>query len=198
MKIYFFAAGTKEHQQKRYDKITGYLKKLGCIVFTNLTDPDEYTQGFSKKELERIDQSGKVLLEYMDGIVIESGVPSTEIGYLIAFALSHTKPILYLAEHGSSLNKELESLGKDKNITKNLKISYYDILSLEKNVSEFVELVSGGKEMKEIPSIKFTLRITPSLEKYLDWKSKKSSQTKAEFLRDLLSDIKGGDRGYKK
>ena len=198
MKIYFFAAGTTELQQKRYDKITGCLKKLGCVVFTNLTDPEEYTQGFSKKELEKIDQSGKVLLEYVDGIVIESSVPSTEIGYLIAFALSHAKPILYLTEHGSSLNKELESLGKDKNITKNLKIRYYDILSLEKNISDFVEIISGGKELKEIPSIKFTLRITPSLEKYLDWKSKKMSQTKAEFLRNLLNDIKKGDRGYRK
>ena len=66
-----------------------------------------------------------------------------------------------------------------------LHIVFYTDSSLEKNILDALAKIEGVA-INEVPSIKFTLRITPSLERYLQWKSQETGLSKADFLRDFL------------
>jgi hypothetical protein len=52
--------------------------------------------------------------------------------------------------------------------------------------------------VKEIPRIKFTLRITPTIDEYLDWKSQEVKLKKADFLRDEIDQLIAKDAEFQK
>ena len=68
---------------------------------------------------------------------------------------------------------------------------------LEDKVAQFINEVGSGKGIKERPNIKFTLRVTSRMERYLDWKSKKLKKTKADFLREFIGEIMDKDEGFR-
>lgn len=52
---------------------------------------------------------------------------------------------------------------------------------------------------QEKPTIKFTLRLTPSIIEFLEWKASRSKLSKADYLRKLLKEeIMPNDKEYKK
>ena len=184
MRIYFFASKSKEQKfHKRYEKIYNSLRKSGCLVATNLQDNKNF---FDKKEMTEIEKSGQMPLEKIDALIIEGSTPSSEIGYLVAFALTHKKAILYFLEEGMRIDQNLKQLEKDQNITKYLHINHYTDKTIYSQLYDFLNHVNKRGIIREYPSLKFTLRITPTLERYLDWKSKKLKITKADFLRNVI------------
>ncbi|MFA6215555.1 MAG: hypothetical protein WC768_03230, partial [Patescibacteria group bacterium] len=117
MRFYFTADnGAEEKLQKRFLQIIDILNSAGVLVMSNLAANN--LAGFSESDLEKIQQSGEVLIEKMDALIIEGTKPLAESGYLIAIALTHHKPILYLCEKGKLINKNLLQLQKDKNTAK--------------------------------------------------------------------------------
>lgn len=196
MRLYFTADNqAPEVLQKRFSKIIGILSEAGILVMSNLADKN--IVGFSNQDLERISQSGEMLLEKMDALIIEGTRPIAESAYLIALALAHKKPTLYLSEKGKQINKNLVHLRKDKNTAKFLKLEYYTEKTLEKTVLKFLQSVEKGDE-KENPNIKFTLRVTPRIERYLYWKTHNSKVSKADFLRELIEKLIDEDRDWQK
>jgi len=166
-----------------YLQIIELMRDSDLEVFTNLDDScDRYIAQFGNESRETF------LLNHMDAIIIDGSKPSSEVGYLVAFALSNKKIVLYLLEKGLTLDSSLRQLEKDKKITGLLKINHYTDQSLEKIVRQFLEGVAHGQILKEIPNIKFTLRITASIDKYLDWKAKQSKKTKADLLRERITE----------
>ncbi len=153
--------------------------------------------GFSSQDLERIGQSGEVMLEKVDALVIEGTRPLPESGYLVALALAHKKSILYLVEKGASTNKNLMHLLKDKNTAKLINLVEYTEKSLDQEVLNFLQTVEKG-EGREIPSIKFTLRITPRIERYLYWKTHNTKISKADYLRNMIEGLIDEDKDYRK
>lgn len=196
MRFYFTADNQAEEKlQKNFSKIISILNSAGVLVMSNLADKN--ISGFSNSDLEKIDQSGEVLLERMDALIIEGTRPVTESAYLIAIALAHHKPILYLCEKNKIINKNLLHLQKDKNTAKFLDLKYYSDNSLEKIVLEFLQTVEKG-EGREQPTIKFTLRITPRIERFLYWKTHNTKISKADFLRELIEELIDEDEDYQK
>ena len=55
------------------------------------------------------------------------------------------------------------------------------------------QLISG-----EMPSIKFTLRLTPKVDRYLNWKAKRLKKTKADLLREWMGHLLSDDSEYLK
>ena len=107
MRVYFTADNQAEEKfQKRFSKIIDLLNEAGILVMSNLAD--ENLSGFSSHDLEKIDQTGEVLLERMDALIIEGTNPLPETGYMIAIALAYQKPILYLSEKGNLINNLLK------------------------------------------------------------------------------------------
>ena len=196
MRVYFAADNQAEERlQKRFSKIIDILSNAGILVMSNLIN--ENISGFSAADLEKISQSGEVLLERMDGLIIEGTNPLAESGYLVALALAHRKPILYFVEKGKAINKNLLHLRKDKNTAKILSLQNYGESGLEKIILDFLGIVEKG-EGKETPTIKFTLRITPRIERFLHWKTHNTKVSKADFLRELIERLIDQDEDYQR
>ncbi|MDD2807612.1 MAG: hypothetical protein PHW95_03780 [Patescibacteria group bacterium] len=196
MRIYFTADNQAEERlQKNFSKIIEILTASGVLIMSNLVDRS--VSGFSSQDLEKINQSGEVLIERMDALVIEGSRTVPESGYLIAIALTHQKPILYLVEKGKLLNKNLLHLQKDKNTSRLLTLANYNEKSLGSVITEFLENVEKG-EGREVPTIKFTLRITSRIERYLQWKTHNTKISKADFLRHKIEDLIDADEAYQK
>ncbi|MDX9893745.1 MAG: hypothetical protein RB292_05070 [Patescibacteria group bacterium] len=196
MRIYFAADNQAgESFQQRFSEIIDLLSERGILVMSNLAAYN--LSGFSAQDLEKMNQSGEVMLEKMDGLIIEGSRQIPETAYLVAVALAHQKPILYLSEKNKPINKNLVHLQKDKNAGKLLNLEYYNKTNLEKIIQEFLQQVEKG-EGREAPTIKFTLRITPRIERYLHWKTHNTKISKADFLREMIEKMIDDDADYNK
>ncbi len=196
MRLYFAAdSGAEEKFQKRFSDIITLLNDSGVLVMSNLADKN--LSGFSAQDLEKIEQEGMVMLEKMDGLIIEGSSPLPESGYLIAIALTHQKPVLYLADKTRPINKNLLHLKQDKNAGKYLTLINYSEKDLAEIIVGFLQTAEHG-EGRELPTIKFTLRITPRIERYLQWKTHNTKISKADFLRELIEGLIDRDEEYKK
>ncbi|HLC89429.1 MAG TPA: hypothetical protein VJG65_00555 [Patescibacteria group bacterium] len=196
MRIYFAADNQAEERlQKRFSQIIEILSQAGVLVSSNLANKN--LSGFSSQDLEKISQAGETMLEKMDGLVIEETRIFGESSYLIALALAHKKPILYLLEKGKTINKNLLHLKSDKGVSKLLNLKNYTDKDLEKIILGFLSEMEKG-EGRQLPNIKFTLRITARIERYLHWKTHNSKVSKADFLRELIEKLIDQDEDYKK
>ena len=194
MRIYFTADNNAEERlQKRFTQIIDILNSEGSLVMSNLAQKN--IAGFTSQDMEKIGQTGEVLIERVDALVIEGTKNLIESGYLIALALAHKKPILYLIEKGKVADRNLIYL--QKGVSSLLRLKNYSDNDLEKIVTEFVEFAERGAG-KELPNIKFTLRITSKIERYLRWRTHNTKLTKADYLRNLLEDLIDKDEEYKK
>lgn len=196
MKIYFAADNQKDLKIKEAASfVINFLKKSGVIVMSNLED--EKVSDFSTQDLEKISQSGEVFLEKMDGVIIEGTKPIAEAGYLIALALAHKKPILYLCQKNKNIDKMFLRLGQDQATSQYFFPAYYALSDLEKVLADFLQKIEKG-EGREVPTIKFTLRLTPRIDRYLSWKVNNTEITKADFLRDEIEKMIKQDGDYLK
>lgn len=192
MRIYFFSGS---ENQVIPGKIVEFLNKAGALVMSNLKKDDLFE--FSEKDLSKFDQNGEFLLDKMDGLVIAGGAVLAETGYMVALAITHKKPILYLLEKGQEVDGHLKSLMADKEIAKILTVEFFAENNLENKILDFLYLIETGKG-KELPTIKFTLRITSRIERYLHWKTHNTKLSKADFLREMIEKQIDQDGEYQK
>lgn len=196
MRIYFTADNQAENKlQKRFVMIMDSLTEAGVLVMSNLAGSN--IKGFSGADLDRMEQAGEAMLERMDALVIEGSSYLAESGYLIAIALAHKKPVLYLSDKTRTINKNLMHLKKNKDTAKLLNLEYYTEGNLKKTLTEFLAKVEKG-EGREMPNIKFTLRITSRIERYLHWKTHNTKFSKADFLREMIEKMIDEDEDYQK
>lgn len=137
------------------------------------------------------------LLERVDAVVIEGTHPTPETGHLVALSLAYKKPILYLAERGHRIDAALQRLGQSKPAGELLRLVTYAPIQLAASVIEFIRRIERGAGATA-PTIKFTLRITPAIERYLTYKTKGSATTKADFLRELIERLIADDADYRR
>jgi len=194
MRTYFFQPliSTKE-LDANYKRIVETLKQAGVFV---VASSDENNIDFKKEDLEKMNESGEILLDKMDCIIIEASKPDQEIGYLLAYAISQKKPLLYIYQKGTPEKVARGYLTK-KNTPYFIRMASYTAKDLEQIVLQFIDEVGMGKGIKEKPTIKFTLRITSQMERYLDWKSKRKKVTKADFLRKILEEMIDQDNDFR-
>ena len=86
---------------------------------------------------------------------------------------------------------------RDKDTAKFLISKNYTENNLEKILNDFLQTIEQ-EEGRQAPSIKFTLRVTPRIERYLSWKINNTNLTKADYLRNLIEDIIDADIKYQK
>jgi len=194
MRVYFFSPLISTEQlDANYKRILETLEKSGVFV---VASSDEHNTDFKREELERMNESGEILLDKMDCFIIEASKPDQEIGYLLAYAISQKKPLLYLYQKGTP-EKVAHGYLTKKNTPDFIQMQSYTHKDLEQRVIDFIKEIETGRGIKEKPTIKFTLRITPQMERYLQWKSKKIRSSKADFLRDLIEEIISKDEGFR-
>ena len=194
MRVYFFSPPISSTDlNDNYKTIVGTLRRAAVFV---VASSDENNTDFKKEDLERMNESGEILLDKMDCFIIEASKPDQEIGYLLAYAISQKKPLLYLYQKGTP-EKVAHGYLTKKNTPDYIRMQSYARRELDAIVTLFINEVGSGKGIKERPKIKFTLRITPRMERYLDWKSKKLKKTKADFLRKFIDELIDKDEGFR-
>jgi len=193
MKLYYCVNLDKVSEkkwEKRYVLIHKLLVKLGVSLVSNI-----------EKKISKGDIEARKSISYdqIEAVIIEGTHMASDTVYIIATALAYKKPVLYLIEKGHAIPEQLSYIRDDKNLGEFFFLKFYK--SEEKNIQslliEFLELLESGHLIKEKFNIKFTLRISSRIERYLNWKFSKIKKSKAEYVRDLLLETAKNDKNYK-
>lgn len=186
MNIFFYTTAQSAEEKKVSKRIAKILKDSGAPPISNL---------FVK---ERHVDLKNYFFDGLDGLIVEATNADSTVGYMIASALSRKIPILLLLKKGSEMDQYLQGLLLQVKSSKNaIDIKYYNENNVEKHLYAFMDRVGADIEKRGVPSIKFTLRITPYIDHYLNWKASKENMTKANFLRDkIVDEIIGNDEDF--
>lgn len=186
MKIFFQAnSDASEELKLKYQKIINILIKNGVNYYSNL-------------QPERFEKADIFIFNQIDAVIIEGTRINSEASYILALALSQKKPIMFLVNRGTILEEGIRKLSDDKKLANIFYFHFYNDNNLEKTLANFIDLIGAGDARREIANIKFTLRMTPRIERYLAWKVTNTKIKKADYLRVLLSQLIENDEEYKK
>lgn len=193
MKVYWYAPETESTAaRERCALIAQILGRSGVEVISK----DQRVEEAFPDTYRQVERRGESFLDYVDACIIEGSEQDAEVGYLLAYAVAQKKPALLLVARGASARNPLATFGRQ--IPKNLRLVFYDARSAEKILLSFLGAL-GQLAYQEVPSIKFTLRITPKIEQYLHWKTHNTETTKADFLRKvILDDIIAQDEAFQR
>lgn len=182
MRVYLYTPATNRLDLSSFHgRIKRLLRQAGAAVTTNT---ERTADGLSAAELEAIEAAGGIALDTMDAVVIEATESDSRVGYLLAYAVARQKPTLFLY-HKRSGQPELLTLLDKRAAPKTLVIKGF----LSDNLDEVLQnFLRGFKELEvtEQPTVKFTLRLTKTMEKYLSYKTHNTETTKADWLRDEI------------
>lgn len=192
MKAYYYTPETSDLAiSKGYTIIRGVLERAGISVISK----HESLEQALPENYKQVEQQGRSPLEYVDAIIIEGTDADSEVGYLLAYAIAQKKQALLLLRKGKRSRNPLTSFGRQS--LKNLKVVYYDDTNAERLVITFLRTL-GDISVKEAPTIKFTLRITPVIERFLHWKTHNTQMTKADYLRNMIEEAIEEDEEFQK
>jgi len=193
VKIYYCANLDKMNDQKwekKYISIHRFLVKNGVSLVSNV----------EKKMLKGENEARKsISYDQIEAVIIEGTHIASDTVYIIATALAYKKPVLYLIEKGHPIPEQLSYIRKDKNLGKNFYLKFYKSTGkeVEAVIFDFLGLLESGVLMKEKVNVKFTLRVSPRIERYLNWKALGVKKSKAEYVRDILNKTAIEDKSYK-
>lgn len=188
MNLYFYAPEpSSEEFTQAYRAVTAVLERTGATVWTRESATGDALGGRTRQSP----------LERVRAIVIEGTKPDPEVGYLLAYAIAQKKPALLLTLKGHVRQSPLETFGKSHSIPKTLQQALYLPITAEKALLPFLERLDAIPFL-QVPSIKFTLRITEDIEEYLHWKTHNTKISKADYLRKAIQeDLISKDEAYK-
>lgn len=183
MHIYFYGPHTtKADLRATYRQVKAVLSQTDIFVSTN-TEDDEVQ--VSAELLAETTQSYTPLLERMDAFIIEGTTSDPETGFLLAHAMALHKPTLYLYERGTV--PQVFNHLTQRELPKHIRVVAYDS-DPSRAVMDFLRSIEGVK-IREIPRLKFTLRITTSIEEYLHFKTHNTKLSKADYLREQIEGL---------
>lgn len=170
---------------KSRNNIAGFVRQTGAQVWTNVNDvpPNILAAGQFN------------LLEQVDAIILEIAHPAEELLYVLAQAIILRKPTLCLYPVKNVPIDIVQHLSK-KTIPSTVKTRPYETSAVGEMVQKFLGQIDQSIIVSDIPHIKFTLRLTPSLERYLDWLNAQQQINKADFIRQMLKNHLDNNAGY--
>lgn len=193
MKLYYCANLEKlddKYWKDRYYLIHQLLVKNGVNLISNI-----------EKIITRGENEARRSISYdqVEAVIIEGTEPSADMVYVIATALAYKKPVLYLMEKGHLIPDQLEYIRKDQNLGENFFLKFYkpDKTNIESIILDFLELLESGDLLQEKVNVKFTLRISPRMERYVSWKAVGEKKSKARYMRDSINKMMQEDPQYK-
>ena len=197
LKIYIAsAADDKGNPSEQIIKIADFLKTAGVLVLSNIKSLA--AGSLSAQEVAHAESLGQILLDKVDAFIIDGTNPNSDAGHIIAYALFRKKHILYIIAGGRQLDYTLKLLTKRKESAPFFHVRRAAPQMLLRHTKDFMRLLSIEPKEAEIPSIKFTLRITPKIDHYLSWRASRSNVKKADFLREMIEGEVKKDEFYRK
>lgn len=193
MHVYFYGPASSKHDLRQaYRQIKDVLNQTDLYVSTN-TEEEEIQ--VSAELLAEVKQSNTPLLERMDAFIIEGTTSDPEVGFLLAHAIALKKPTLYLYQRGTV--PQVFSHLSQRELPAYIKVVAYrgDIVS--RSVMDFLHSIEGIK-IREVPRLKFTLRVTHSIEEYLHFKTHNTKLSKADYLREQIEKLMTDDQDWQR
>lgn len=167
--------------------IASVLHEAEVKVWTDMTHlPDAALSGFSLNALERV-----------DGIILEISYPADELHYILAQAIVLQRPTLCLYPKNREPREMLLHLQKPT-VPKSVIARSYTSTNLKDVLGKFLQSIDRTVKLEDTPNIKFTLRLTPALEHYLDWLSQYQGINKADYIRRLIKEDADKNADYQK
>lgn len=138
MKIYFSGSISGGRQNlEDYIKIGKVLKSRGHIILTeHILDPNLDCKGEQRNPTQIFERDIE-MMEESDLVIAEISTPSHGVGYELAWAVEHHKPILCLLD-GKLKNHKISAM-IEGNTAKNFRVKKYTSETLEKIILEFIE-----------------------------------------------------------
>lgn len=190
MHLYFYGPpSTKPNLRQAYRDIKVALGQTDIYLSTNTED--EQVQ-VSAELLAEAKQSDTPLMDRMDAFIIEGTTADPQVGFLLAQAIAQRKPALYLYQRGTV--PQVFSHLTQRELPKYIKVVAYDD-GAGKAALQFLHSIEGIK-IREVPRLKFTLRITSSIEEYLHFKTHNTKLSKADYLRDQVEHVMEQDEEW--
>lgn len=132
-------------------------------------------------------------LERVDMVIIEATQSFEHIYTLLGKAAIMQKPVLCVYKKDESPHELLSLLDKSSK-SQYVFAQAYTEKTLPDIVQRFVSKING--KIVETPNIKFTLRLTPSLDRYLERVAQEKNVSKADFVRNMISEKQNKDSDY--
>ncbi|MBI4407118.1 MAG: hypothetical protein HY565_01305 [Candidatus Kerfeldbacteria bacterium] len=151
------------------------LKVAKVNVWSRLT-PGSNVSGFTWNALERV-----------DAIIIELAYPSDELHYVLAQSIVLQRPTLCLYPKNRQPHDMLAHLNKP-GVPKTVSTRSYSSTNVREVLDKFLQGIDHTVSLAETPNIKFTLRLTPAIERYLNWLAQYRKANKADYIRKLIKD----------
>lgn len=194
MYLYFLASQTNDEKfLSRYLTIKEILVQHRVAV--SYHTPFGEKIALPNEVLNQLEITGESVLDKMDAFIIEASHPDPEVGYLLAYAISRKKPTLCLYDYNKSPRHLLRYFATQKKPSF-LKMHPYRVKDLENIIIKFLKELEKSIDLEDITKIKFTLRYSPKIERYLSWKTQNTKMSKADFIRKTLERLMKEDKDY--
>ncbi|MFH1508743.1 MAG: hypothetical protein ABIE68_01105 [bacterium] len=193
MRVYFYGPQTEDYKIKAAYEIAEHTLDRENIEYARKIGEE---QNFSTETVKRDSKKNGVLFAGTDGFIIEVSTLSNEVSYILAFAALQKKPVLCLYKESGQpqgIPENLQNAGKISGVA----VKPYTEENLPKVLISFLRKVQKS-QAKDVPNIKFTLRISERIESYLHWKATGRGKSKAVYLRELLKEMMENDAEYQK
>ncbi len=177
MKVHFMAPIVGGNRDD-YAKIISTIEKLGhSLVSKHVIERSEKEiVSETPEEAELYTKKLSSWFKKADVIVFETTRPDVSIGFEVATALNHNKPVIVLYRRREGVIPHgLKGLHNDR-----LQLLSYD----NETLGEMLELALDFAE--ETSDIRFNFFITPSISAYLDWVAREKKIPRSVFLRHLI------------
>lgn len=190
MKIYFTAAlhDIPSGQQRNYELIVKSLKNLGHRVVAGhiIGKTGKQLDMQTEKEQKEIYSRMLTWKNQADLMVAETSYPSFGVGQEISYSLTSLKPVIALHLKGRRPHL-LTAMG-----TEYLHIAEYSKDTVKRVLQEYIEFA------KDAADTRFNFFISPQIEAFLKWVSKKRKVPRAVFLRQLVEEDMRRNKSYSK
>ncbi len=165
--------------------IASLLREANVHVWSRMNPGSDVT-GFAWNALERV-----------DAIILELAYPSDELHYVLAQSIVLHRPTLCLYPKNREPRELLQHLQKPS-VPKTMVSRAYTSTSISEVLNKFLQSIDHNVKLEETPNIKFTLRLTPALDHYLNWLAQYRGVNKADYLRKLLKEDADKNSDYQK
>lgn len=191
MHVYFYAPDTKLAERRKIVDLVKVACNQADLYLSTNTEPN--TIQVSSDVLADSRERDVPLLERMDSFILEGTTADPETGFLLAHAIALRKPTLLLYRRGTV--PYVFSRLQRRELPGFVKVVAYDPNGVGVAVTQFLRSIEGIV-VRELPRIKFTLRITNSIEEYLHFKTHNTKLSKADYLRERIEKLMSQDTDW--
>lgn len=192
MNIYFLYSDP-EQINRSLSSAESILTLSGNRVITN---KEKSEKQFREQEVLEAQKTGVGLLGKIDAFILELSRPHQEIGYFIALAVLNNKPCLCLYPRGMQADW-IQFYAEQVKQYKKIVFRPFTRSNIKMLLNSFSdEIRSGFTHKDDIPSLKYTLRISPRIDRYLRWKSSQGDVSKADYIREAIKKMMETDKKY--